>query len=275
MPEITHDSTAERTIQDFGRQWSIYTENNGYYASVELLRDFLAPLLTLEELRDRYIADIGSGSGRIVNMLLAAGAAHVTALEPSDAFEVLKKNTAEQRNRITYLHARGEDLPPSGDLDMVISLGVIHHIPDPLPTLRAAYSALKPGGKIAIWVYAKEGNELYLAVARPLRNITSCLPHTLLSGISWLLAIPLWIYIRACAFLPLPMRRYMRRVLRELSLRQIQSVTIYDQLNPTYTKYYTREEALALLSSCGTFARIGIHYRHGYSWTVVAEKVAF
>jgi predicted RNA methylase len=43
----------------------------------------------------RQVADIGSGTGRIVAMLLAAGAARVTAIEPSRAFEVLAPRFAD------------------------------------------------------------------------------------------------------------------------------------------------------------------------------------
>ena len=78
-------SPNDRTIRDFGEQWAHYGENEGYYASPELLRDALGPLLELEALRGLRTADIGSGTGRIVGMLLAAGVDHVVAVEPSDA----------------------------------------------------------------------------------------------------------------------------------------------------------------------------------------------
>ena len=33
------DALDQRTIDDFGEQWTKYTENRGYYASIDLLRD--------------------------------------------------------------------------------------------------------------------------------------------------------------------------------------------------------------------------------------------
>jgi len=48
-------------------------------------------------------------------------------------------------------------------------------------------------------------------------------------------------------------------------------VVIYDQLNPAYAKYYTREEACALLARHG-FDDIRLHHRHGISWTVVGTR---
>lgn len=48
-------------------------------------------------------------------------------------------------------------------------------------------------------------------------------------------------------------------------------VIIYDQLNPAYAKYYTRAEALALLTEAG-LVNVACHHRHGYSWTVLGTR---
>jgi hypothetical protein len=77
-------------------------------------------------------------------------------------------------------------------------------------------------------------------------------------------------YIALCRFLPLPMRTYMREVLARFP-RQIRRLTIYDQLNPTYAKYYTRAEAEALLQQAG-FVAVSVHHRHNYSWTVLGLR---
>jgi len=62
----------DRTIRDFGEQWSHYGGNDGFYGSVELLQDMLGPLVALDELEGARVADIGSGTGRIVRMLVGA-----------------------------------------------------------------------------------------------------------------------------------------------------------------------------------------------------------
>ena len=86
-PSAKMDSEVDRkTITDFGDQWTRYTDNSGYYGSLGLFTDICAPLLGVDDVRGRVVADIGSGTGRIVNMLLDAGAARVTALEPSESF---------------------------------------------------------------------------------------------------------------------------------------------------------------------------------------------
>lgn len=258
-----------RTIHDFGEQWTRYPENRGYYASAGLLEDILAPLVHAEEIRGCRVAEIGSGTGRIVHMLLNVGADQVVALEPSDGFRVLEERFHDD-GRVTLLHATGEQLPASGDLDFVFSIGVLHHIPDPVPVVRAACQALRPGGKLAIWVYAQEGNERCLRLLAPLRKLTTMLPHALLSALVWLFYVLLVVYRGGCCLLPLPLHQYLCAVWWRFD-PPTRRLAIYDQLNPAYAKYYTRGECLHLLQA-GGLEDIQLYHRHGYSWTAVGTK---
>jgi len=262
----------ERTIADFGRQWLSFKDSPGYYGSVEVLQDIFGPLLSVEELRGKRVAEIGSGAGRIVNMLLAAGATHVVAVEPSAAMTTLRDNTAAYSEQITYLALPGDSLPPGLELDVVVSIGVLHHIPDPAPVVRAVHRALRPGGRFLIWLYGKEGNEAYLRLALPLRRLTTHLPHCALVGLSGAISLALDAYILACRVLPLPMHRYMRNVVGKFP-KSVRRLTVYDQLNPAFAKYYTETEARELLAN-GGFADVALYHRHSYSWTAIGRKPA-
>lgn len=261
-----------QTIADFGEQWAAYRDNDGYYGSLDLFRDMFGALLSPEDVRGCRVLEIGSGTGRIVNMLLAAGAAHVVAVEPSAAFDALAENTRAHADRVTLLRTTGESVPPSGDLDFVFSVGVLHHIPDPDPVVRAAHAALRPGGRMAAWLYGREGNGLYLALLRPLLAVTRRLPHALLAALARLIDLPLVAYIALCRLLPLPLAGYMRRVMARLDPAK-RRLTVYDQLNPAYAKYYTQQEARELLFRAG-FRDVIVHHRHGYSWSVLGTKAA-
>ena len=259
----------EKTIDDFGEQWTEYPGNEGIYASIETLQDLCGPLFDIKNFQGLKVADIGSGSGRIVNMLLDAGATHVVAVEPSKAFEVLLENTRARKDKITYLKVPGDEFAEL-DMDMVVSFGVIHHIHEPDDTMKAIYNSLKSKGKVIIWLYGLEGNQLYLFFAKPLRMLTKRMPHKVLHYFAKFLDFFLSLYIKACSHVNLPMHRYMNNVLAKWTPR-IRFVTIYDQLNPAYAKYYKKEEAAALLERAG-FKKVRLYHRHGYSWTVIAEK---
>jgi SAM-dependent methyltransferase len=264
------DQLSARTIADFGEQWTSYPGTDGYFGSPDLFNDFLNPLMSDRDVGGSRVAEIGAGNGRFVNVVAAAGAAHIIALEPSQAMRVLRRNTEPFRDRITYLEATGDQLPPSGDLDYVYSIGVLHHIPEPDPVVSAAFRALRPGGTIAVWLYGREGNGLYLLLAHSLRVVTRKLPHRGLELVVAALYPALRLYMALCRVLPLPLAEYMRRVLLPLT-PAARRIVVYDQLNPAYAKYYTKAEEEQLLTRAG-FTRVRVHHRHGISWTVAGTR---
>ena len=261
----------KRTIEDFGRQWVRYRANKGYYGSIDLLADITGPLLGPADIVGRKVIDIGSGTGRIANMLLECGAAHVTAVEPSEAFYVMKSNICDP-TRTTCLKIPGDRIPGGEYADLALSIGVLHHVPEPEPVVRAAYKALRPGGRMLVWLYGREGNGLYLAVVKPLRVMTVRLPHALLSALVRALDIPFAGYTWACRYFPLPMSEYLNKHLSHMDAYS-RRLIIYDQLNPAYAKYYSCGEAYQLLANAG-FTDIQTYHRHGYSWTVMGNKPA-
>lgn len=262
----------DRTIRDFGEQWVHYGDNDGFYGSVELLADILGPLLPLSEIAGARVADVGSGTGRIVRMLAAAGAAHVVAVEPSAGVELLRENTRDLAGRVEIVHGPGEALPAGRAFDLVVSIGVVQFIEDPQPVLRAALRALRPGGRLVIWVYGREGNGLYLALLGALRTVTTRLPHRALDLVCRGLDRGLDLYLAACRIAPLPMRDYLANTFARLS-RPKRRLTIYDQLNPSYVRYYRGHEVRALLERVG-FEGVRLHHRRGYSWTALGRKPA-
>jgi len=266
-------SIDEKTIEDFDKQWTRYGDNEGWYASLDLFSDIVNPLLTIDDFEGKTVADIGSGTGRIVGMLLESGASHVYAIEPGPgAFENLTKNLAsmERGNDVTPMCKRGDDWAVSEPIDFVISIGVIEFISEPDDTVKCCYDSLKPGGQIFFWLCAHEGNELYLAFIKPLRKLTTLMPHFLLATVVHLLYLILYAYRLIGKILPLPMMKYLNTVWWPMSPKK-RRLVIYDQLNPKYFKYYKKQEALALLERAG-FKDLEIHHRHEYSWGIKGRK---
>ena len=162
----------DKTINDFGDQWNYLRKNDGYYASGQMLKDILEPLISVETLKGKKICEIGGGTGRIVKMLLNFGVQKITVLEPSSAFDVLIENLSLYSDRVTCLKIKGDQLESRNEFDFICSIGVLHHIPEPTETVKKMYQALKPGGTAFIWVYGQEGNQTYLFFAEKLRRVT-------------------------------------------------------------------------------------------------------
>ena len=268
--DLDKQELGSRTIADFGDQWTRFQANDGYYGSGALFADIVGPLLSTEAVRGTRVAEIGSGTGRIVQMLLDAGAAQVVALEPSAAFDVLRRNVAGYGARVECIRATGDQLPSDRGFDFIFSIGVLHHVPDPAPVVRAAYRALKPGGRLLVWLYGREGNHTYLGLVAPLRAITTHLPHKPILWLSRFLNRALKPYISCCRRAPLPLRGYLIHVFDRMD-EDKRVLIIYDQLRPAYAKYYRRQEAIDLLAANG-FSQVSAYHRHGYSWTVLGTK---
>lgn len=266
----TTEHLRDQTIEDFGVQWTTYTTHVGYHGSAEWIQDQLGTLFSLKDLKGKRVADIGSGTGRIVDIILDHGADHVIAVEPSRGFEYLKKRTAARADRITYINGRGETLPADAQIDVCIAFAMLHHVPDPKPIVDAAFNALKPGGKMITWLYGLEGNATYLAWVEPLRKITIRLPHWALVAVCQILLWATDAYALLCRVFPLPLRDYMLDSFRRFT-RERRRLVIYDQLNPAYAKYYNRDEAYSLLKDSG-FTNIQLDHHKGYSWTVIGTK---
>lgn len=265
-------SIGDKTIEQFGEQWVNYNNIDGYFGSIELFQDFVVPFDT-SKLKDKVVADIGAGTGRFTKSILQSGASHVFAVEPSQAVKVVEQVlTEEEKNRTTILNIPGGELKLNESLDFALSIGVMHHIPEVDDVVKAVYDSLKKDGQFIIWLYGKEGNRLYLMIFEPIRFITMKMPLFLNHWISFLLNIFLTLYIliiKMTPFIPWPMKSYVINVISKSNWDK-RLVVIFDQLNPSYAKYYTKKEAYDLLAK--NHFKTEVFARHGYSWVVIGTK---
>ena len=262
----------EKTIKDFGNQFVMHDSLGGHWGSDSMFRDFFGDIFDPNEIKDKSVAEVGSGSGRILRMILNYKPKHVYAVEPSKSIEVAKKNLKDFSD-ITYLNEAGDKFDISnneGGADYIFSLGVIHHIKNPKDVLLNIHRSLKKDGKFIIWVYGRENNGLYVFIYKFLSAITKKMDDTVLDLFANLLNIILAPYIFLCKFVKLPMRDYLVKVFGKCSFKHRKYI-IFDQLNPAYAKYYKKDELLDELKAAN-FKIDKCYHRHNYSWTVVCAK---
>ena len=140
--------------------------------------------------------EVGTGSGRILKDLIKFSPKHLTGVEPSNAGKVAKNIGL---NKVTFLNIKGEDINFNEKFDFIFRWGVIHHIPQYEKVLKNISKSLKKNGKFIIWVYGKEGNELYLIIFNNLRRLT-ILPDFILRILCHTLNIFTYFYQFLCFF---------------------------------------------------------------------------
>ncbi len=142
--------------------------------------------LTREDLEGALVLDAGCGMGRYLRVVAEAGA-HAVGMDLSRAVEAARDLTSEWPG-VSVVQGDLLRLPfAEGSFDHIYSLGVLDHTPDPRRAFLGLTRLLKPGGRIAIWVYTRERPALERIIEAH-RAISTRLPIALLVPLSRLMA---------------------------------------------------------------------------------------
>ena len=258
-------ATAER----FGYEWARFAEIRPEYETQ--FRGWIAPV-TPEAFSGRMVLDAGCGKGRHLRLAAAFGAREVIGMDLGPAAEVAAHNTRDLPN----VHVVQADLtrPPvaPGHVDLIYSIGVLHHLPEPETGFRALAPLLRPDGVLVAWLYAREGNGWVLGLVDPVRRITRRLPLPLVSGLARVLTVPLWIAIRAL-YAPARDRAWLRALLPYQSylsdlvpfpFREIHSIA-FDQLLAPVAHYMRRGHVERCFAE-GRLELRSLRWHHDNSW---------
>jgi len=165
------------TADSFSFEWNqIYTENN--YERSNYLH-FLSPFITANSIPGKVILDAGCGSGRFTKQAALLKAKLVIGFDLGGTVTKAYDLTHHLSN--TLIVQADIYTPPFLNMfDLVHSIGVLHHLPQPQLGFKSLIGCIKPGGKILIWVYNRRKNLRALYFYEPLRNISRHLPKPLL-----------------------------------------------------------------------------------------------
>lgn len=262
-----------RTADAFGFEWTHFAEQHPEFE--EQFLDWIYPIEP-SFFEGKTVLDAGCGTGRHSYFAASYGARAVVAIDLSNAVETARTVLAPFEHAYVV---QGDLLRPplrlpenGGGFDLVYSIGVLHHLPDPRAGFQVLAGYLKPGGTIAVWVYGYENNGFVRRVIEPLRRVTTSVSPGVLRAISWPLAVAFhavakFVYrplrhVPAAARL-LPLHAYLASV-GSFSFRQNYAI-VYDQLVAPTASYIKGDELRAWFTEAG-LVDVELTNRHGNSW---------
>jgi len=193
MPLAAHDPEAalkQLTADSFAYEWEQFGGLRKEWA--KNFADYMQPH-SVEGLAGRTILDVGTGSGRHSFHAAAAGAS-VVAVDLGASIDVARRNLP---NSVLTVQADAEELPfAEASFDLVMSIGVLHHLPDPQRALRSVARYARPGEHVHVylyWVPEQRWHRAVLALVTAARRLTVRLPYRALHALCYPLAAALLI----------------------------------------------------------------------------------
>ncbi len=141
----------ESYVESFGRQWNRYdVARPEEDAAVFLVKTGLKPA----DLAGKLVLDAGCGGGRYARLLGSVGA-KVLGVDLSEAVEKAASLCSDLPT-VTIAQADLLDLPAAESaFDVAFSIGVLHHSPDPRRAFARVAARVRPGGRLAVWLYRR------------------------------------------------------------------------------------------------------------------------
>jgi SAM-dependent methyltransferase len=173
----------------FGRQWNRYDVARPEEDEATFQVKAGVPPA---DLKDRLVLDAGCGGGRYAALAGLRGA-RVVGVDLSTSVEKAAAHCSQLPN-VLIIQADLLDLPlAERAFDLVYSIGVLHHTPDPRRAFQQIARCVKPGGRLAVWLYRRNTvPQEWLNTA--LRALTTRLPARVLeplcAGLGLLGGIP-------------------------------------------------------------------------------------
>jgi SAM-dependent methyltransferase len=137
-------------------------------AGGSLIEDVANSLYSLfgdDSLRGKYILDAGCGTGhRLVAVARMYPDAHFVGLDMTRASLEVARSLA-QKHRVRNVEFHAGDLlnfQPQNSFDLIVSVGVVHHLENPCQGIQALGSLLKDSGTLLVWLYHSLGEHARL-----------------------------------------------------------------------------------------------------------------
>jgi SAM-dependent methyltransferase len=138
-------------IKSFGDEWLRFQHFSDEMIA-RCAREYFDIVTEKEAGPTAYVLDIGCGTGRWTKHF-SGRAGFIEAIDPSEAI-FAADNLLGTIPNVRLTKAVIESIPfEDATFDLVMSVGVLHHLPDPAKGMRSCVKKLKPGGHFYCYLY--------------------------------------------------------------------------------------------------------------------------
>lgn len=147
-----------------------------FFAGFDRLREEIEPrkvqneLYSFDRFRSKAVLEVGCGNGYVLSQYARAGAAACGVDLTRTAMDLTQRRFVLEGLTGVFVQADAERLPfGSGSFDLVISVGVLHHVPCIEAAIGEIHRVLSAGGRILLMLYHR--NSLHYRLLYPLYGL--------------------------------------------------------------------------------------------------------
>ena len=247
----------------FGYEWDAYADILPEYE--EQFRRWTVHL-SPQDWHGKSFLDVGCGMGRNSFWPMTYGAREGCAADIDERSLASARRNLTAFPAVEVVQASAYELPFADRFDIAFAIGVVHHLEDPDRAIKTMVRAVKPAGRVLIWVYGSEGNRWLLALLDPLRRgLFSRMPIALVHHLSLYPAVLLWLALRLGVR---PIEYY--ELLARFTFAHLRSI-VFDQMLPRIAHYWPRERVAELMAEAG-LEDVRVAPVNGMSWSAIGTR---
>ena len=267
-----------KTVESFGEEWSKFSSFSA--SQIKQAGDEYFDILPKKLFnKNTYVLDVGCGSGRW-SKYLSDKVGFIECIDPSKAVLSAATLLKEEKN-IRITQASVGNIPfPHDTFDLVMSIGVLHHIPDTAVGIKKCVEKVKKGGYFYVYLYYDmDGrNIIYKALFKAsnfIRYFISSLPAFLKKTVCDIIAFTAYVPLVGLATL---VKALFGKVYRKLplayyvgkSLNIIRNDSL-DRFGTPLEQRFTKQQITIMLEDAG-LKNIQFSEDVPY-WHVVGQKI--
>jgi len=149
-----------KTVESFGEEWTKFDSFSP--EEIKNAGDQYFDIVSDKVLnKNTVVLDLGCGTGRW-SKYIGDKAGFIEAIDPSAAVFAAQHLTSDMDN-IRITQASSDNIPFADEsFDMMMSLGVLHHIPDTELALKSGVKKVKKGGYVLLYLYYALDNRSFI-----------------------------------------------------------------------------------------------------------------